>query len=157
MTPENVEAFNRLVSVMTGDYAELLIRGEVLVRTDDPSGWRTNMRKSARLDRLKIHTGRSDRDPRLVWAIRLRNDDNQPADDETLPFKTLTYQHHVQAMARANGHTLDRWLIHHEGQAAGRCEACGGRAYVDATGDIPIVDGDVIDDHCSSCASSSLA
>ena len=27
MTPENVAAFNRLVSVMTGDYAELLIRG----------------------------------------------------------------------------------------------------------------------------------
>lgn len=36
MTPENAKAFERLVAVMSGDYAQLLIRGELVVRTDDP-------------------------------------------------------------------------------------------------------------------------
>src|SRR5687768_4384518 len=38
--------------------------------------------------------------------------------------------------------------INHEGRAAGRCSVCGARAYVDTTGFMPIVDGEVIDEDC---------
>jgi hypothetical protein len=148
MRPENAKAFQRLVRVMSGDYAQLLIRGEVVVRTADPAGWRKQMRDSARLDRLKIRTGCSDRDPHVVWALRVRERQRGEDGHEAPEFKTLTYQHDIQAMARANGHTFDRWIISHEGRAAGRCNACGARAYVDATADIPIVDGEVLDDAC---------
>jgi hypothetical protein len=83
MTPENARAFERLVAILSGDYAQLLIRGEVVARSDDPSGWRREMRANARLDRLKIRTGRSDRDPYVAWALRLRERDvNQDDEDE---------------------------------------------------------------------------
>jgi hypothetical protein len=149
MTPENAKAFERLVAVMSGDYAQLLMRGELVVRTDDPDGWRKEMRDKARLDRLKIRTGRSDRDPRVAWALRVREPQAETDDVDSPEFKTLPYQHHVQSMARANGHTFDRWIINHEGRAAGRCTACGARAYVDTNGVMPIVDGEVLDEACA--------
>jgi hypothetical protein len=149
MTSDNANAFNRLVAVMSGDYAQLLMRGELVVRTDDPDGWRKEIRDKARLDRLKIRTGRSQRDPHVVWALRILEREAERDDADGPEFKTLTYQHHVQAMARANGHTFDRWIINHEGRAAGRCTTCAARAYIDCTGDIPIVDGEVIDEACA--------
>lgn len=106
------------------------------------------MRDKARLDRLKLRTGRSDRDPRVVWALRVREPQVEVADEDGPAFKTLTYQHHIQTTARANGHTFDRWIINHEGRAAGRCSMCGARAYVDTTEFMPIVDGEVIDEGC---------
>ena len=121
MTPENAKAFERLVAIMSGDYAQLLMRGELIARTDDPAGWRKEMRDKARLDRLKIRTGRSDRDSHVVWAIRVREPQLELDDEDGPAFKTLTYQHHIQTTARANGHTFDRWIINHEGRAAGRC------------------------------------
>lgn len=149
MRPENAKAFDRLVAVMSGDYAQLLMRGELVVRTEDPDGWRKEMRDKARLDRLKIRTGRSDRDPRVVWALRVRESQVGLDDEDGPAFKTFTYQQHVQTAARANGHTFDRWTINHEGQAAGRCSVCGARAYVDTTGFMPVVDGEVIDETCT--------
>jgi hypothetical protein len=134
---------------MSGDHAQLLIRGEVVGRTADPAGWRKQMRDSARLDRLKIRTGRSDRDPHVVWALRVREAEADDALSDGPEFKTVTYQHDAQAIARANGHEFDRWIISHEGRAAGRCTACGARAYVDTTADIPIVDGEVLDKACA--------
>jgi hypothetical protein len=148
MTPENAKAFERLVAIMSGDYAQLLMRGELIARTDDPAGWRKEMRDKARLDRLKIRTGRSDRDSHVVWAIRVREPQLELDDEDSPAFKTLTYQHHIQTTARANGHTFDGWIINHEGRAAGRCAVCGARAYVDTTQVMPIVDGEVIDERC---------
>ena len=49
-------------------------------------------------------------------------------------------------MAGANGHTFDRWIISHEGRAAGRCTVCGAHAYVDTVAPMPVVDGEVIDE-----------
>lgn len=79
--------------------------------------------------------------------MRLRDDDGDPDDDQAF-HKTLSYQAHVEALARARAHTFDRWIVNHEGRAAGRCETCGARAFVDTTGDMPIVDGEVLDEHC---------
>jgi hypothetical protein len=125
MTPENAKAFERLVAVMSGDYAQLLMRGELIVRTDDPAGWRKEMRDKARLDRLKIRTGRSNRDPQVVWALRVREPQVELDDEDGPAFKTLTYQHHIQTTARAKGHAFDRWIINHEGRApaAAACAA----------------------------------
>ncbi len=148
MTPDNAKAFQRLVAVMSGDYGQLLVRGELVARTADPDGWRQEMRSKARLDRIRIRTGTSNRDPNVVWALRVRERDADRSDEEGPAFATLTYQHHVQALARTNGHTFDRWIINHDGQAAGRCSTCGGRAYVDTTPAMPIVDGEVIDEAC---------
>ncbi len=148
MTPENAKAFERLVGVMSGDYAQLLMRGELIARTDDPAGWRKEMRDKARLDRLKIRTGRSDRDPHVVWALRVREPQLELDDEDGPAFETLTYQQHIQTMARAKGHAFDRWIINHEGRAAGRCSVCGARAFVDTNGFIPVVDGEVIDEDC---------
>ena len=149
MRPESAKAFQRLVAIMSGDYAQLVMRGELVARTDDPAGWRKEMRDKARLDRLKIRTGRSDRDPHVVWALRVRESQVDLGDEDGPALTTLTYQQHIQTTARANGHTFDRWIINHEGRAAGPCSVCGARAYVDTTGVMPIVDGEVIDDDCA--------
>jgi hypothetical protein len=145
--PQNAETFERLLSLRSGDYAELLMRGEVTMRRADPDRWRKQIRRQARLDRLRIRTGKSSRDPSLVWAIRLRDSDGEPVDDQAF-LSTIAYQDDVQALARARAHTLERWIVYHEGRAAGRCTSCGARAFVDTTGDMPIVDGEVLDKDC---------
>ncbi len=123
------------------------MRGEVVLHSADPDGWRKQIRSQARLDRLRIRTGRSSRDPSLVWAVRLRDSDAESDDDQAF-LTTIAYQDDMQALARARAHTLERWSVYHEGRAAGRCTTCGARAFVDTIGDTPIVDGEVLDKDC---------
>ncbi len=89
------------------------------MRTDDPEGWRKHIRSQARLDRLRIRTGQSTRAPGIVWAIRLQ--EASPSDDDEHAFATIAYQHGIEALARARNHRLERWIISHQGRAAGRC------------------------------------
>jgi hypothetical protein len=52
-------------------------------------------------------------------------------------------------MTPENVRAFDRWIVNHEGRAAGRCTARGARAYVDTTQELPIVDGEVLDERCA--------
>jgi hypothetical protein len=115
------------------------------MRTDDPEGWRKHIRSQARLDRLRIRTGQSTHAPGLVWAIRLQQASS--CDDESA-LATIAYQHDIEALARARNHRLERWIVSHQGRAAGRCATCGARAYVDTTIDSPVADGEVLDHDC---------
>jgi hypothetical protein len=139
----------QLVRLRSGDYAELLIRGEVVIQTDDPDGWRKHIRRQARLDHLRIRTGQSTHAPGIVWAIRLQEPSS--FDDDERAYATIGYQHDIEALARARNHRLQRWIISHQGRAAGRCATCGARAYVDTTADSPVADGEVLDHDCPGC------
>ena len=72
----------------------------------------------------------------------------QRQSDDERAFATIAYQHDIEALASARNHRLERWIISHQGRAAGRCATCGARAYVDITTDSPIADGEVLDHDC---------
>jgi len=55
-------------TTLADDYGRLLDRGHLVRRTDDVEGWREAMRRSARMDRLRIRTGVTHADPGVAWA-----------------------------------------------------------------------------------------
>lgn len=64
---EREAEFRKLITAGS-DYDELLRMGHVARRPADIPEWRSRIRAQARVDRIKVRTGVSTRDPTIVWA-----------------------------------------------------------------------------------------
>jgi hypothetical protein len=131
------------------DYDELLRMGFVVVRADDPDGWRRRLKANARADKVHVRTGNADADDHVVWAY-LKHLDRQKISQEELHERFRHGDAIREAMSRAflRGHTVDR-VIRAEGtRAAAACQRCRARLYVDSASDPPFVEGEVFDVDC---------
>ena len=82
------------------------------------------MRDKARLDRLKIRTGRSDRDPRVVWALRVREAQVELDDEDALPSDPhVPAPHSDDGKAKGHHSTAGSSMTKAEPPAAAACAA----------------------------------
>jgi hypothetical protein len=106
----------------------------------DPEAWRSNIRRQARADKIRIQTGVTHE---IIYAI-VRHDSKQGwSEDETRWFR-LTSQAHQTAMGL--GHD---WLLARDGsEGAAACSRCNVFGYLNA--DEGIIDGDLFEVPCKS-------
>lgn len=143
------EAEFRKLLTTGSDYDELLRMGHVARAPDDIDEWRKAMRAKARADRVKIRTGRSARDPTIVWAYLKHLDDRRLTEREQ-----GSAARHIHAVSEAferaklRGHDVRRVLRAENEQAAAVCGRCAARLYVD-WGQTPVyMEGEVFDLDC---------
>lgn len=123
------------------DYGELLLDGQVirsLRNVEDPESWRSNIRRQARADKIRIQTGVT---KEIVYAIARRNTERNSSDNEARWFR-LSSQAHETAIDL--GHD---WLLVRDGpEGATACSRCRAVGYLNA--DEGIIDGDHFEARC---------
>jgi hypothetical protein len=123
------------------DYGELLLDGQVirsLRNVEDPESWRSNIRRQARADKIRIQTGVT---KEIVYAIARRDTERGWSDDEARWFH-LSSQAHETAIGL--GHD---WLLARDGsEGATACSKCRAVGYLNA--DERIIDGDHFEARC---------
>ena len=124
------------------DYGQLLASGQVVHSPDevmDIDAWRTEIRRQARADKIKVRTGVNDG---LVWALRLRPDPSTSVRDIQRYRDLLA---HTVPVAVDLGHepTLTLW----DGEEVlCACDRCSARGYGDVVDDV--MGGALFEDEC---------
>jgi hypothetical protein len=152
MKPEHDERFGRIVKDYlerpSGDYAELLRRGQVSSPEGvDAEEWRAEIRAKARTDKIRVITIR-DGDRAIAARQRTVPKDwelSELADE----FERSEVLRGLAGQARALGHEIDQWLRHDE-ESIAFCARCPARIYVRFENASPVVDGEGLDDACTS-------
>jgi hypothetical protein len=124
------------------DYGQLLVDDFVAQRVEDiedPEAWRSEIRRQARVDKIKIRTGNEDG---LVWALRARR-----RSPET---RALTDGYHALlsrtvplAAERRHEAVLE---IRDGDEVVCSCERCSAVGYASARDDV--VGGSLFEDEC---------
>ena len=105
---------------------------------EDPESWRSNIRRQARADKIRIQTGVT---KEIVYAIARRDAERGWSNDEVRWFH-LSSQAHETAIGL--GHD---WLLAMDGsEGATACSRCRAVGYLNA--DEGIIDGDHFEDRC---------
>jgi hypothetical protein len=127
------------------DYGTLLNAGQVIRRldeVDDPDAWRSEIRSSARSDRIRIRTGKTDG---IVWA--LLSDDNPARAEESDRWQRILRS----VVQRAAEHRHEpAWGLRDGDEGILRCERCDAIGYVDGADgpDRPVVGGRLFEEDC---------
>lgn len=125
------------------DYGALLLDGQVirnLRNVEDPEAWRSNMRRQARADKIRIQTGVNNK---IVYAIMRRDSEQGWSEDEARWFRLSSRAHEA---ATGLGHD---WLLARDGsEGAAACSRCDVFGYLNA--DEGIIDGDLFEASCKS-------
>lgn len=126
------------------DYGALLLDGQVirsLRDVEDPAAWRSNIRRQARADKIRIQTGVNNK---IVYAIVRRGSERGWSEEEVRWFHVASQAHET---AEGLGHD---WLLVRDGsEGATACSRCGAFGYLNA--DEGIIDGDLFEVSCGSC------
>lgn len=125
------------------DYGALLLDGQVirgLRDVEDPEGWRSNIRRQARADKIRIQTGRNNK---IVYAVLRRDPEQGRWEAEMRWFRLVSQAHET---AEGLGH---EWLLARDGaEGATACGRCGAVGYLNA--DEGVIDGDLFETSCGS-------
>jgi hypothetical protein len=145
---EREAEFRKLVAVGS-DYDELLRMGHVARRPEDIHEWRSRIRAQARVDRIKVRTGISTRDPTVVWAY-LKHLDHQELTEtqQDSMSRHLTAVEEAFERVRLRGHNVRRVLRAENDRAAAVCEVCGARLYLDWSESPTFMEGEVFEMDC---------
>jgi hypothetical protein len=152
VTPEHDERFRRIAEDYLerpgGDYAELLRRGDVSSPEGvDPERWRAEIRAKARADKIRVFTIRSG--DRAIAGLRR----TVPKDQELVVLSAALERSEVlrgvAGRARRLGHEIVRWVAHDQ-ESIAMCPRCQARIYVRLGVDPPVVDGEALDQVCTS-------
>ena len=127
------ERFQRIYSDYrdrpSGDYAELLRRGEVISREGvDAEAWRAEIRRQARQDKVHVMTSSSGG---RAFATLNRPVPTDPAQVGELLARASAKSEvlgELSERSRALGHELIGWL-RHDDEYISYCERCGARIY----------------------------
>lgn len=129
-----------------GDYAELLHRGQVSSPEGaEPEGWRKQIRRQARQDKIPVITRR---DGQRAFAMLNRSLPEEHADE--LMRDALVRGQELQQLAhsaRELGHAPVGWL-RSDDEYISACARCGARIYARLGAD-PVTDGEALTDPCS--------
>ena len=145
MLQEHSERFQALLrrKERRDDYGALLLDGQVLrgLRdVEDPEAWRSNIRRQARADKIRVQTGVIHE---MVYAI-LRHDSARGwSDGETRWFHLSTHAHE-----RADRLGHDWQLVRDGSEGATVCARCNAIGYLNA--DEGIIDGALFEEPCES-------
>jgi hypothetical protein len=148
--PEHDERFRRIVEDYldrpSGDYAELLRRGEVSsLEGVDPEAWREEIRAKASKDKFRVITFRAG--DRAIAVVRRA----VPKDLEVAVLSAALERREVvraaAERARRLGHEIVRWVAHDD-ESIAMCPRCAARVYVRVDRETRVVDGEALDDVC---------
>jgi hypothetical protein len=124
------------------DYGELLFAGEVirsLEEVDDPAKWRSEIRKKARADRIKVRTGET---AGRVWALL-----NSPRSSDVLLVGRRFFVLADRALGKARSHGHEACVALRDGEEAlVACDSCRALGYLNATESI--AGGPVLEEDC---------
>jgi len=132
------------------DYGQLLARGDVVRRladVRDPDAWRTEIKRQARADRIKVRTGRTER---VVYAVLLEA--GTPAREA----ESDRYDEIMSAaIPRAVAHRHEPAFVIRDGdEVVCKCQRCPAIGFADAANGL--VGGDLFEDDCPHESSPSL-
>jgi hypothetical protein len=131
----------------SGDYAELLRRGEVMSREGvDPEAWRGDIRRKARQDKAHVMTSSSGA---RAFATLNRPVPTDPEQVAELLQRASTQSEILGELAqrsRTLGHELIGWL-RHDNEYISYCQRCRARIYTRLAAPI-IEDGEALADLC---------
>lgn len=145
---EHEAEFRKLIAAGS-DYDELLRMGHVVRAPEDIPEWRKVIRAKARADRVKIRTGRSARDPTVVWAILKRPNEGALTEEEQEErIRHLNAVEEAFQRAGLHGHRVRRVIRAEHAQAAAICERCGARLYVNWSRAPAYMEGEVFEVSC---------
>jgi hypothetical protein len=124
------------------DYGQLLASGQVVQSHDevaDVDGWRAEIRRQARADKIKVRTGFNDG---IVWALRLRPDPSSHVRD-IQRYRELLAQTVPSAVDLGHEPTITLW----DGdEVLCACDRCSARGYGHVVDDV--VGGALFEDEC---------
>jgi hypothetical protein len=136
----------RIASSSSGDYAELLRRGQVSSPEGvDAEEWRAEIRAKARADKIRVITIRDG--DRAIAARQRRIPKDQELAELSRELERTEVLRGLATQARSLGHEIDRWLRHDQENIA-ICARCPSRIYARFDVAPPIVDGEALDDTC---------
>jgi hypothetical protein len=131
----------------SGDYAELLRRGEVMSREGvDPEEWRAEIRRKARQDKVHVMTSSSGARAFATLNRPVPTDPQQVGELLRRASAKSEVLGELAERSRALGHELIRWL-RHDDEYISYCERCGARIYT-RLGTQTIEDGEALADAC---------
>jgi len=148
LTPENRDRAEALLARKRrrDDYGELLLTGHVTRRLADDKAveaWRSEIRRQARADKIRVATGTANADPLVAWAIS-RRDETEDEIEAGHVWLRLAWDAHETA--RKLGH---QWmLVRDDDEGAVGCKRCGAIGYLNA--DEGVVEGDIFETECDS-------
>lgn len=119
------------------DYGRLLLEGQVirsLKDVGDPAGWRAEIRRKARADRISVRTIQGE-NALIAILNREITEEQREAGHRWLQ---LVFQ--IGRQAHKLGHELDIW-IRDGNEAVNVCQKCDNVGYVDQTSPNDVVDG----------------
>lgn len=125
------------------DYGQLLATSQVIRRVDeveDPDGWRAEIKRQARSDRIKVRTGVSSG---MLWAVTAGPLTESQQEEGIRHFHLFN---RLESDAKARGHAFKVALRDGE-EAVFRCERCDAVGYVDAAAG-PLVGGQLFESDC---------
>jgi hypothetical protein len=144
--------FEALLRPSASDYDELLRRGSITVRPDNPDEWRADIRARAHADKLRVRTGTTNSDPSVVWAHLARLGERiESAQEQELGRTQIRVSFEAVGIAQKLGHE-PIVLRAEKGQAAVACRNCYACAYLDCRCEPPIIDGPLVEDECEHAA-----
>ena len=131
----------------SGDYAELLRRGEVMSRDGvDPEEWRAEIRRQARQDKVAVLTSSSGGRGFATLNRPVPTDPRQLGELVARAFAQGEVLGELAERSRALGHEPIGWLPHDD-EYISYCERCGARIYT-RLGTQTIEDGEALANAC---------
>jgi hypothetical protein len=125
------------------DYGKLLARGDVvrsIADVDDPDEWRTEIKRQARSDRIKVRTGQTGG---RLWAFL---HGPIPAVQHAENDRYFRLLDEIKTRANRHGHSL-KVVLHDGEEVVVKCESCGAFGYGDAAAG-PLIGGAAIEEDC---------
>ena len=125
------------------DYGKLLARGDVVRRVadvDDPDGWRVQIKRQARSDRIKVRTGQTEG---RLWALVQGPIHEAQQDENDRYFRLLD---EIKIRADGNGHSV-KVVLHDGEEVVVKCESCGALGYGDAAA-ARFIGGAAVEEEC---------
>ncbi|MBS1860539.1 MAG: hypothetical protein JSS68_02390 [Actinobacteria bacterium] len=125
------------------DYGKLLARGDVVrsvADVEDPDGWRAEIKRQARSDRIKVRTGQTGA---RLWAfVHGPIQEAQQAENDRY-FRLLD---EIKTRADRHGHSV-KVALHDGEEVVVKCEGCAALGYGDAAAG-PLIGGAAIEEDC---------
>jgi predicted nucleic acid-binding protein len=141
LNPANLRRGRELLSRLErrDDYGRLLLEGQVIRPLNDigdPAGWRAEIRRKARADRISVRTFQG-KNALIAVMNRELTEEQMEAGHRwfNLVFK-------LGRQAHGLGHELGTW-VRDGNEAVNACHKCHVVGYVDQTGPEIVVDGDL--------------
>ncbi|MGO9750471.1 MAG: hypothetical protein ACLP8S_01725 [Solirubrobacteraceae bacterium] len=150
MLAANDERFRRICRELlerpNGGYAELLRQGDVSSQEGvDVDGWRADIRRQARQDRIRVITSRDG--ARGFAMLNRRIPDERAMDAMRGALDRVVVLGEIRERSRLLGHELGSWLGHDD-ELISSCERCGARLYT-RLGPERIEDGEALNQLCA--------